>query len=615
MDASELQPITDFLRQLPPFDTLSASTLARCCRTLTIGYYSKASTYVPLDESHPQLYIVRSGAFEVHGDDGDLIDRLGDGDFFGFPSLLSGEKISNKIQILEDGLVYHLDPDTFNQLRSESREFDRFFNRAFAKRLRHQSRFKAKELGSTSRVSSLMSKQPLTLDINASVTQAACLMRDSRVSSLLVIDNHKLAGILTDRDLRNRVLALGHDGQLPVHQAMTSHPITLSSSALVFEAMLLMSQHNIHHLPIVDNELPVGVVSSTDILRGQSSQPLLLIGEIERQNSLDSLIAVSKQIPLLLQNLISADARAEEIGRVLTSVTDALTRRLILLNQQILGQAPMPFCWLAFGSQGRQDQVACSDQDNGLLLAHDMDEQAKGYFDALTKAVCAGLDSCGYIYCPGDIMAQNPQWQMSLKQWQNKFHHWVDSPEPKALMHASIFFDMRCVYGPQSLFDSLQSQVLASTKDNDIFLAGMAGNSLQVSPPLGFFKKFVLERDGQEVKGIDLKHKGSVLINDIARVYALSAGIKEVNTAKRIRLLMEQNIINRKDALNLADAHEFIAHIRLSNQGYQFTHNQQLSNYLMPQNLSSLVRHQLRDAFKVVHDAQAGLKLKFMRSF
>ncbi|GIU49752.1 DUF294 nucleotidyltransferase-like domain-containing protein [Shewanella algidipiscicola] len=615
MDASELQPITDFLRQLPPFDTLSANTLESCCRALTIGYYSKASTYVPLDESHPQLYIVRSGAFEVHGDDGDLIDRLGDGDFFGFPSLLSGEKISNKIQILEDGLVYHLDPDTFNRLRSESREFDRFFNRAFAKRLRHQSRFKAKELGSTSRVSSLMSKQPLTLDINANVTQAACLMRDSRVSSLLIIDNHKLAGILTDRDLRNRVLALGHDGQLPVHQAMTSHPITLSSSALVFEAMLLMSQHNIHHLPIVDNELPVGVVSSTDILRGQSSQPLLLIGEIERQNSLDSLIAVSKQIPLLLQNLISADARAEEIGRVLTSVTDALTRRLILLNQQILGQAPMPFCWLAFGSQGRQDQVACSDQDNGLLLAHDMDEQAKGYFDALTKAVCAGLDSCGYIYCPGDIMAQNPQWQMTLKQWQNKFRHWVDSPEPKALMHASIFFDMRCVYGPQSLFDSLQSQVLASTKDNDIFLAGMAGNSLQVSPPLGFFKKFVLERDGQEVKGIDLKHKGSVLINDIARVYALSAGIKEVNTAKRIRLLMEQNIINRKDALNLADAHEFIAHIRLSNQGYQFTHNQVLSNYLMPQNLSSLVRHQLRDAFKVVHDAQAGMKLKFTRSF
>lgn len=159
MDASELQPITQFLGQLTPFDSLSEQTLERCCRALTVGYYSRSSVYVPLDEEHPQLYIVRSGAFEVRGEDGDLIDRLGDGDFFGFPSLLSGEKVSNRVQILEDGLVYHLDPETFNQLRSESREFDRFFNRAFAKRLRHQGRFKAKELGSTNRVSSLIDRK------------------------------------------------------------------------------------------------------------------------------------------------------------------------------------------------------------------------------------------------------------------------------------------------------------------------------------------------------------------------------------------------------------------------------------------------------------------------
>lgn len=300
---------------------------------------------------------------------------------------------------------------------------------------------------------------------------------------------------------------------------------------------------------------------------------------------------------------------------MLTSVTDALTRRLIVLNQQILGEAPMAFCWLAFGSQGRQDQAACSDQDNGLLVAEEMDDFAKGYFDALTHAVCAGLDQCGYAFCPGNIMAQNPKWRMSLKEWQQVFEKWVVTPEPKALMHASIFFDMRSVFGPLSLFDALQDKVLAQTKDNDIFLAGLTGNSLIESPPLGFFRKFVLERDGSEVKGIDLKHKGNALINDIARVYALSAGIKEVNTAKRIRALMDANILNRKDALNLADAHEFIAHMRLSNQGYQHTQGLEISNYLLPGHLSSLVRHQLRDAFKVVHDAQLGMKMKFMRSF
>ncbi|MEI6858711.1 MAG: DUF294 nucleotidyltransferase-like domain-containing protein [Shewanella sp.] len=615
MDASELQPISQFIKALPPFDTLTKLALDRCCRSLTIGYYSKASAIVPLDETRPQLYIVRSGAFEVRDDDGELIDRLGEGDYFGFLSLLSGEKVSNRVQILEDGLVYHLDPDTFNNLRGENRHFDRFFNRAFAKRLRHQGRFKAKDLATTSRVNTLMSKQPLVIDMNAKVGEATQKMRLARVSSVMIIDNNQLVGILTDRDLRNRVLAEGLDGHLPVHQAMTTQPKTLTSSSLVFEAMLLMSEHGIHHLPIVDEGIPIGILTSTDILRGQSSQPLLLIGEIERQDTVERLIRVSKQIPLLLQNLISADARAEEIGRVLTSVTDALTRRIIVLNQQLLGEAPMAFCWLAFGSQGRQDQAACSDQDNGLLLAHKPDAAAAAYFEALSKSVCAGLDKCGYVYCPGNIMAQNPQWRLTLKQWQHKFEIWVNTPEPKALMHASIFFDMRSVYGPSSLFDNLQDTVLANTKGNDIFLAGMAENALIESPPLGFFKKFVLERDGREVKGIDLKHKGNALINDIARVYALSAGLKEVNTAKRIRELMELNIINRKDALNLADAHEFIAHMRLSNQGYQDKNSQEITNYLKPQHLSSLVRHQLRDAFKVVHDAQSGIKLKFTRSF
>ncbi|MCG9731285.1 DUF294 nucleotidyltransferase-like domain-containing protein [Shewanella sp. Isolate13] len=615
MDASELQPILQFLQERVPFGSLEGDALSRCCHALTIGYYSKASGFVPLDPANPQLYIVRSGAFEVRDKNGELLDRLGEGDYFGFPSLLSGEDASNRVAILEDGLVYHLPPDMFDFLRQESREFDRFFNRAFAKRLRHQGRFKAKELTTTSRVSTLMSHSPLTIDMKASVAEASRLMRSSRVSSVLVIDNNKLVGILTDKDLRNRVLAENLDGSLPVHQAMTTTPVSIESNSLVFEAMLLMSEHNIHHLPVVDNGVTTGVVTSTDILRGQSSQPLLLIGEIERQQDLQSLIQVSKQIPLLLQNLISADARAEEIGRVLTSVTDALTRRLIVLNQQILGEAPMAFCWLAFGSQGRQDQAACSDQDNGLLLAHEPDEAAQGYFEALSHAVCKGLDECGYIYCPGDIMAQNPKWRMSLDKWKQVFDKWVNTPEPKALMHASIFFDMRSVYGPQTLFDGLQDAVLSNTKGNDIFLAGLTSNSLTSSPPLGFFRKFVLERDGSEVKGIDLKHKGNALINDIARVYALSAGIKEVNTAKRIRALMDQSIINRKDALNLADAHEFIAHMRLSNQGYQYTQSLPVTNYLMPQNLSSLVRHQLRDAFKVVHDGQVGLKLKMMRSY
>ena len=614
MDSSELQPIVDFIKALPPFDSLNEQTMHSCCKSISIIYYSKKQQLVPVDSDEKQLYIVRSGAFEVTTEDGELIDRVAEGQYFGYSGMLSGEKVVNKVRILEDGLVYLLPLKTFDNLRASSRQFDRFFNQAFAKRLRHQGKIKNNSL-TTSRISSLTSAVLISIDSNSTIQQAAQLMSEKRVSSLLIIDHEKLSGILTDRDLRNRVLAKGLDGSILIKQVMTSKPSTLPKNALIFEAMLQMSEKNIHHLPIIEDGKAVAMLTSTDIMRSQSSQPLLLIGQIDRQNNLQEIVNVSLQIPLLLQNLISSDAKAQEVGRILTTVTDALTRRLITIAQQELGPAPMLFCWLSFGSQARQDQAAGSDQDNALLFERTPNESERLYFQKLAEKVCKGLDQCGFVYCPGNVMAQNPEWQLSLEQWQSTFSKWVKVPQPKALLNATIFFDMRTIYGPQDLFDALQDKVLSVTKNNDIFLAALTGNAIQETPPLGFFRNFVVERDGQEVKGIDLKHKGIALVNDIARVYALSTGIKEVNTYKRLSLLLKNKDVDAKVMRNLLDAIEFIAHNRLSNQGYQYANALPISNYLLPENLSSLGRHQLKDAFKVVHDAQNGIKLKFLRQF
>ncbi|MBR9729216.1 DUF294 nucleotidyltransferase-like domain-containing protein [Shewanella intestini] len=618
MDETEILPVVQFIKALAPFDRLSEADLLQTCQSLTVGYYSKSLGELLLDHDNLQLYIVRTGAFEVKGSQGELIDRLGEGDYFGFPSLLSGDEISNQVIILEDSLVYHLSASTFDSLRQRYKEFDQFFNRAYAKRMRQLSSFGAvanEALASTSHIHHLMSPQPVSININEPIQRAAQIMQQHNVSSILVIDNQKLSGIITDKDLRNRVLAQGIDVELPVHKVMTGQPMTISADTLVFDAMLAMSEKDIHHLAVVNDGIPIGVLTSSDILRAQSSEPQLLINQLNRQTTVAGLIQVSHQIPQLFQHLVHADHRAHDVGRILTSVTDVLTRRLIEINQQLLGAAPIAFCWLAFGSQARQDQMGCSDQDNGLLLACEPNEAEAAYFANLTKAVCKGLNECGYVFCPGNIMAQNPKWRLSLEKWQQCFHSWVKAPEPLALMHASIFFDMRCIYGPQTLFSQLQQHVLTATKNNDIFLAAMTNNALTESTPLGFFRKFVVERDGSEVKGIDLKHKGSALVNDIARIYALSVGLEEVNTAKRIQALIETKILNPKDGSNLADAHEFIAHLRLSNQGYQAQHGVSMSNFLIPQHLSSLIRHQLRAAFHVVHDAQSGLKLQFTRSF
>jgi CBS domain-containing protein len=614
MDITELQPITNFIKTLPPFDQLSDSLIINCCQSLSVVYYSKNEQLVHVDVNKPQLYIVRSGAFEVTNKNGELIDRISDGQYFGFSGMLSGEKIVNKVHILEDGLIYQLPLGSFNHLRASSQIFDRFFNQAFAKRLRHQGDMNSNKIN-TGRISSLISEKMISIDSDSTIQQAAALMSAKRVSSLIVIDNKQLSGILTDRDLRNRVLAKGLTSETIIKTVMTKSPITIPKDSLIFEAMLLMSEKNIHHLPIVKNNLPISMLTSTDIMRSQSSQPLFLIGQIGRQNSIEKLISVSQQLPALLQNLISSDAKAQEIGRILTLVTDALTKRLIFIAQKKFGEAPMQFCWLAFGSQARQDQAAGADQDNALLLEYETDESSEYYFTKLAELVCYGLDQCGFPYCLGNIMATNPHWRCSLKQWKVQFNQWISSPQPQALLNATIFFDMRPIYGEELLFTQLQNKILKQTKNNDIFLAALTRNATQQISPLGFFKNFVIERDGSEVKGIDLKHKGLALINDIARIYALANGIKAVNSQQRLTALIGTYGINEQDIHNLIDAAEFIAHKRLINQGNQYEQGEPLSNYLLPDSLSSLARHHLKDTFKVINDSQTGIKLKYLRQF
>ncbi|MBY5993956.1 DUF294 nucleotidyltransferase-like domain-containing protein [Ferrimonas balearica] len=614
MTDHDLAPIIDFLAELVPFDQLDDAGRETAARGIEIAYFAKSSGEVPLDYDNPHLYIVRSGAFEVRSDRGELLDRLGEGDYFGFPSLLTGEQVSNRIQVLEDGLVYILSESCFRALRALSRDFDRFFNRKHAERLRYSARYLAREHLNTARIRSVMASPAKSVGPFAPVQEAARLMRDARISCLLVVQDNRLLGILTDRDLRNRVLAEGIAVDTPVNEVMTADPVSVPPNTLVFEAMLAMSQHNIHHLPVAEEGVPLGVVTSTDLIRLQRNDPLHLIGEIDRQSDRATLVQVAGQIPALLQSLIQADARAEEIGRVLTLVTDALTRRLLVLGQQALGPAPMAWCWLAFGSQARMDQAGKSDQDNGLLLAREPNDEERDYFQRLATYVCDALNDSGYIHCPGGIMAMNPKWCLSLAQWQAQFGRWIDQPEPKAVMHASIFFDMRAIAGRGDLAKTLQQSVLARCKDNQIFLAMMATNAGHNSPPLGFFRQLVLERDGEQRKALDLKHKGLAIINDVARIYALACGSEAVGTAQRIQAAMKAGLVTRKDALNLADAQEFIAHLRLANQGEQWSRGEDPSNFLRPGRVSGLTRHQLKDAFAVVARAQDGVRLSFARS-
>lgn len=607
----EISEVCKFLASTTPFDHLPGEAITMLARSMHVSY-CRAQEQVPTQTK--RLLLVRTGVFSLFSDQQQLLAKLQAGDYFGYQQLLTDLADNDQLICEEDGLVYWLPADVFAQFRGQYKHVELFFQRLFARRL-HQYREQAQHSRFTLKVADVVRPGKISIDPQQSVQQAASLMTAQRVSSLLVEQEQRLAGILTDRDLRSRVLALGLPATTPVAQVMTAQPYSIDNTAFLYEAVQLMSRHNIHHLPVLANGSSIGMLTTTDLIRAQQDHPVYLIGELHRQPSIDALEQCCLRISELLQTLHKQQLPAHEVSHMITTITDALTQRLIALAQQQLGEPPCVFSWLAFGSQARMDQSLNADQDNALLLEKQPEGDVANYFSQLADFVCQGLARCGIRLCPGNIMASNPELRLSLQGFSQRFAKWLHTPTPQALLNSSIFFDMRVIDGSRGLFNALQQDVLQKTGQQDLFLMHLARGALERTAPLGFLKNFILEQDGKQKKGLDLKKRGLSLITDLTRVYALSAGISEVNTRQRLQKLMELQAIDVRTGQDLLDAFDVLSQLRWEKHAQELTAGHDVTNLLDPAGLSSLQRHQLKDCFAVINQAQSALRYRFCREF
>jgi len=444
------------------------------------------------------------------------------------------------------------------------------------------------------------------------IRETAALMSNKDVSSVMVMDDDRLIGLVTDRDLRKRCVAIGLNGSEPIDRIMTPEPKTIEASTLTVQALMTMTRMRFHHLPVTEHGRLVGMVTATDLTNHQSANSAYLAADVRKAKSVADLVEVSKRLPNLHLRLAAASVTARHIGEAVSCLTDSITGRLLEMAEAELGPPPVPYAWMAGGSQARHEQSSHSDQDNALLLSDDfVAEQHDAYFAALAKFVSDGLDACGFVYCPGDAMATNPQWRQPLKVWLGYFSRWIESPDPMSVMLSSIFFDLRPVTGAVELFIPLQKMILKKSQENRIFLAYMMANAMQHRPPLGFFRQFVLERGGEHDDTLDLKHRGIVPITDIARLLALSLGKEPVNTVERLRACAGTPALSTDMAENLEDALEFIASLRIQHQADQIRHGKRADNYVPPDALSELEREHLKHAFKVIQTMQETMVKRF----
>jgi CBS domain-containing protein len=354
------------------------------------------------------------------------------------------------------------------------------------------------------------------------------------------------------------------------------------------------------------------MVTATDVTEQHSTSAVFLAGDIHKQTSLQGLVAAAAKVKTLQKHLAAAGASAFSTGHIVTAITDALTTRLLHLAEMQFGPAPVDFAWVAAGSQARHEQTAKSDQDNCMVLDDAYDPAAHGsYFKQLATFVCDGLAACGYVHCPGEMMAMTDKWRQPQHHWAELFRQWVDTPEPMALMLTCVFFDVRVVAGRPDLLDTLRQRTLQRTRDNRLFLAHMVGNALTRQPPLGLFGGLTTLRSGEHKGALDLKHTGIVPIIDLARVYALAAGHPAVNTHERLAHAAESGEISPQGVRDLRDALEYLSLVRIRHQSRRIAAGFEADNFLRPEELSNFERSQLKDAFGVVKSIQDVLAQRY----
>ena len=595
-----LDTIIAFLETVHPYDSLPQDELARVAGSFSRREYTAGEEIYHAGEPLRGLCLVKRGAVEVLDPAGSLVSLLGPRNSFGERGLMRDGIAVTTARAAEPSVILLLPTGQFRLLIATYPAFERFFQRA------RPSDARDADL-TTRKVADLMARAPVTIAPDATVQEAARTMRDAHVSSLGIIGGDRFLGIVTTRDLTHRILAEGLSPATPVGQVMTPDPLTLTPDQLGSDILHLMLERRIGHLPVVQDGRLAGMITQTDLVRFQALSSAQLIRDAATADTVDDLAAVTARIPRLLLNLVGANTAHATVTRLITDIADTVTRRLLALAESELGPPPAPYLWLACGSQGRQEQTGVSDQDNCLFIDDSATDADMAYYARLARLVSDGLDRCGYVFCPGDMMATNPKWCQRMSVWRDYFRRWVATPDPMAQMLASVMFDLRPIGGAATLFRDLQQETLAMASKNSIFVAHMISNSLKHTPPLGLLRGFATFRSGDHKNQIDLKMNGVVPVADLGRVYALIGELTPVNTRARLVAAGEAGVISPSGARDLTEAYDLIAETRLDHQARRVRRGERPDNFMAPSDLSEFERSHLRDAFVVVRTMQSAV--------
>ncbi len=567
------------LKEHAPFDEMEAAALRFLASQLSIAYYPRGATLVGrASGSVDRLFIVRQGTVRGSGTlrneaAADVV--LGAGECFPIGALVGRRATVYDYRAEGDVFCWELPAPAFQRLVEMSPRFHAFCTNHLAMLVERSHRALRAEAGEAladdagmlAPLRSVLRRAVVSCAPQTPLREVLATMREARIGSMVVAGADRVpVGIFTTVDVLEKVAAPQADVGAPVSSVMTPRPVALEEDATLADAAIAMARHGIRHIVVTRDGRLAGVVSERDLFALQRMSLRRTAERIHAASTKEALALAAADIRALAQHLVAQGVAAEQLTAMVSALNDALTHRLIGI---VSGKHALQggWCWLALGSEGRMEQTLVTDQDNALLFS----AGHRAALLAFAHEVNEALDAAGFPLCKGDIMARNPRWCLGAQEWRAVFDDWIRNPDPEALLHAAIFFDLRPLAGEAQLAGALRESVLAQTKANRTFLRGMTQAALKGEPPLGLLKDF-------RADALDLKAQGARVFVDAARILALGEGIGETSTARRLRA---------KGEGQAAEAFHYV-------QGLRLRHG----NHVRVSQLSPIDRRILKEAFR-----------------
>ncbi len=624
--------IYDFLKDFPPFGSLERNQLMTICEQVKVGYYEKGSSvFTANEELHDSFYVVKDGAVGIFRD-AILVDKCDEGDIFGLRALIRKSNYQLNAKAIEESIVYSVSSNLLEELITSNTDANKFLLASFATntlspysdtsngRLYSQEGEFHDSNGDLIHLQSIEAvKRPIICTEDTSVDAAAKIMTANRVGSIVITSNKKPVGIITDKDLRTKIATGVFQIDVKVNQIMSSPVICIPENTSVAEAQIVMLRDRITHLCITKGGTPqtelVGVLSEHDIVVSSTNNPSFLIKEVKRAKSAKKLFDIRLQAQGLMERYLKQHIPVFFVSKIISAINDSICKRAIDLSiEEIKNPLPATFAWMVLGSQGRGEQLLLTDQDSALVfedVPNSQYEDTKAYFLKLASLITKKLNTVGFEYCPADMMASNSKWCLSLSEWKNQFNDWITHPDEDKIMLSAIFFDYERCYGNKQLVDDMSDSIFKSIDSYGIFLNFLALNAIKNPPPLGFFRQFLVENDGEHKDLFDIKSRAIMPLVDAARLLVLSYNIKEYNnTILRFEKLIDVEPQNKELYTACIDAFKILLRFRTV-QGLK---HKDSGRFIDLKSLNKSDRLKLKGCFGPIRDIQELIKVRFTLS-